>query len=174
MNSFHDPVFGRTSCCCLVLRVFRLPPYGLKLTVVLPSLSGPRLVNVTNASETSTLTMDPAVRASSSGFTQNAAPRTADSDASKVLSRGSGLSKAFVGQRSSFTVDCSKAGKMTWRRYDVLSVVREIRRSGSKLMVYCHLPSSSQVRTCSWWASMVLRSPVRRSWSNTWATCSIT
>lgn len=76
-----------------------------------PPLSGPRLVNVTNASETSTLTVDPALRASSSSFTQSAMPRPADSDASKVLSRGPGLSKAFVGQKSSFSVDCSKAGE---------------------------------------------------------------
>ncbi|KAG7226659.1 hypothetical protein INR49_001829 [Caranx melampygus] len=73
-------------------------------------VTGPRLVNVTNASETSTLTLDPAVRSSSS-FTQSAMPRLGDSDASKVLSRGPGLSKAFVGQKSSFSVDCSKAGK---------------------------------------------------------------
>uniref|UniRef100_A0A3B4AVY0 Calponin-homology (CH) domain-containing protein n=1 Tax=Periophthalmus magnuspinnatus TaxID=409849 RepID=A0A3B4AVY0_9GOBI len=32
------------------------------------------------------------------------------SDASKVTSRGAGLSKAFVGQKNAFTVDCSKAG----------------------------------------------------------------
>lgn len=31
-------------------------------------------------------------------------------DASKVLAKGLGLSKAYVGQKSSFTVDCSKAG----------------------------------------------------------------
>ncbi|XP_030585128.1 filamin B a isoform X2 [Archocentrus centrarchus] len=74
-------------------------------------VTGSRLVNVTNASETSTLTLDPAIRATSSGFAQSAMPRPGDSDASKVLSRGAGLSKAFVGQRSSFTVDCSKAGK---------------------------------------------------------------
>nr|XP_046240882.1 filamin-B isoform X1 [Scatophagus argus] len=74
-------------------------------------VTGPRLVNVTNASETSTLTVDPAVRATSSSFAQSAMPKMADSDASKVLSRGPGLSKAFVGQRSSFSVDCSKAGK---------------------------------------------------------------
>lgn len=73
-------------------------------------VTGPRLVNVTNASETSTLTLDPAIRASSS-LTQSAMPRLGDSDASKVVSRGAGLSKAFVGQRSNFTVDCSKAGK---------------------------------------------------------------
>ncbi|XP_074525668.1 filamin B a [Halichoeres trimaculatus] len=75
------------------------------------AVTGARLVNVTNASETSTLTVDPAIRASSSSFTQSAMPRPGDSDASKVLSRGPGLSKAFVGQRSSFSVDCSKAGK---------------------------------------------------------------
>lgn len=32
------------------------------------------------------------------------------SDASKVISRGAGLSKAFIGQKNAFTVDCSKAG----------------------------------------------------------------
>ncbi|CAL8242354.1 unnamed protein product [Merluccius merluccius] len=32
------------------------------------------------------------------------------SDASKAISRGAGLSKAFVGQKNMFTVDCSKAG----------------------------------------------------------------
>ncbi|XP_026077532.1 filamin-B-like isoform X1 [Carassius auratus] len=67
-------------------------------------VTGPRLVNVTNASEMSTLTVDPVNRARSTS------PRAA-SDASKVLSRGPGLSKAFVGQKASFSVDCSKAGK---------------------------------------------------------------
>ena len=33
------------------------------------------------------------------------------SDGSKVISRGAGLSKAFVGQKNTFTVDCSKAGE---------------------------------------------------------------
>ncbi|XP_072237631.1 filamin-B isoform X1 [Leuresthes tenuis] len=73
-------------------------------------VTGPRLVNVTNASETSTLTLDPAVRVSSS-FSQSAMSRPDYSDASKVTCRGSGLSKAYVGQRGSFSVDCSKAGK---------------------------------------------------------------
>ncbi|KAI4827415.1 hypothetical protein KUCAC02_030810 [Chaenocephalus aceratus] len=101
-------------------------------------VTGARLVNVTNASETSTLTVDPVVRSSSS-FSQSALPRLTDSDASKVSSRGPGLSKAFVGQRSNFSVDCSKAGK-----------------------------------TCSWWGCSAPWSPVRRFWSNTWATCSTT
>ncbi|XP_060713588.1 filamin-B isoform X1 [Tachysurus vachellii] len=72
-------------------------------------VTGPRLVNVTNASETSTLMVDPAVRVLSANSI-NAMPRAA-SDASKVTSRGPGLSKAYVGQKASFSVDCSKAGK---------------------------------------------------------------
>uniref|UniRef100_A0A8C1VFZ4 Filamin B n=1 Tax=Cyprinus carpio TaxID=7962 RepID=A0A8C1VFZ4_CYPCA len=72
-------------------------------------VTGPRLVNVTNASEMSTLMVDPVSRASSVN-SYSASPRAA-SDASKVLSRGPGLSKAFVGQKASFSVDCSKAGK---------------------------------------------------------------
>lgn len=35
------------------------------------------------------------------------------SDSSQVVSRGSGLSKAFIGQRNTFTVDCSRAGQDT-------------------------------------------------------------
>ncbi|KAK1906672.1 Filamin-C [Dissostichus eleginoides] len=35
---------------------------------------------------------------------------TFTSDASKVISRGAGLSKAFVGQKNTFTVDCTSAG----------------------------------------------------------------
>ncbi|MEQ2185313.1 hypothetical protein GOODEAATRI_016841, partial [Goodea atripinnis] len=83
-------------------------------------VTGTRLVNVTNASETSTLTLDPTVRTASSSFTQSALPRPGDSDASKVQSRGPGLSKAFVGQRSNFSVDCSKAGRRLHRAACVL------------------------------------------------------
>ncbi|XP_056111319.1 filamin-B isoform X2 [Rhinichthys klamathensis goyatoka] len=72
-------------------------------------VTGPRLVNVTNASEMSTLMVE-SVSRSSSVNSYSSSPRAA-SDASKVLSRGPGLSKAFVGQKASFTVDCSKAGK---------------------------------------------------------------
>lgn len=34
------------------------------------------------------------------------------SDASKVVCHGAGLSKAFVGQKNNFSVDCGKAGKI--------------------------------------------------------------
>ena len=35
------------------------------------------------------------------------------SDAKKVVCQGPGLSKALVGQKNTFNVDCSKAGEMT-------------------------------------------------------------
>lgn len=41
---------------------------------------------------------------------QHAPPGPGPTDASKVLAKGLGLSKAYMGQKSSFTVDCSKAG----------------------------------------------------------------
>ncbi|KAM8868125.1 filamin B a isoform 1-T1 [Synchiropus picturatus] len=74
-------------------------------------VTGSRLVSVTNASESTTMTLDPAVRLSSTSLGQSPMSWSADTDASKVLSRGTGLSRAFVGQKSSFSVDCSKAGK---------------------------------------------------------------
>lgn len=75
------------------------------------SLPGSRLVAVTSGSETSTLTLDSAVRASRSAFTDSAPLRPGGSDASKVTCAGAGLSKASVGQKVSFSVDCSKAGE---------------------------------------------------------------
>ncbi|XP_029551030.1 filamin-B-like, partial [Salmo trutta] len=72
-------------------------------------VTGQRLVNVSNASETSSLMVE-SVTKSSSTNSHSALPRSA-SDASKVATRGPGLSKAYMGQRASFSVDCSKAGK---------------------------------------------------------------
>lgn len=69
-------------------------------------------MNVTNASETSTLTVDPALRASGSSLLQGALPLVA-SNASKVHSHGPGLNRASVGQANKFYVDCSSAGKET-------------------------------------------------------------
>lgn len=79
-------------------------------TFIFPPAAGPRLVNVTNASVTSTLTMDPALRTSSSSLTQSAPPLFS-SNASKVHSHGPGLSKASLGQMNRFYVDCSSAGQ---------------------------------------------------------------
>ncbi|XP_056886681.1 filamin-B isoform X1 [Takifugu flavidus] len=83
-------------------------PYHISGSPFKAKVTGPRLVNVTNASETSTLTVDPALRASSS-LTQSSLPLFS-SNASKVQSHGPGLSKALVGQMNRFYVDCSNAG----------------------------------------------------------------
>lgn len=92
---------------------FQIYTSSLSSTHHISPSSGPRLVNVTNASEISTLMMDPVVRAVSAN-SSNAMPRAA-SDASKVTSQGPGLSKAYVGQKASFSVDCSKAGEQQSR-----------------------------------------------------------
>lgn len=56
--------------------------------------------------ETSSVMVDPVTRAIS--CSQQAAPT--QSDASKVVAKGLGLTKGFIGQKNSFSVDCSKAG----------------------------------------------------------------
>lgn len=70
---------------------------------------GQRLVSPGSANETSSIMVESVTR-SSTETCYSAIPKST-SDASKVVSRGAGLSKAFVGQKSSFSVDCSKAGK---------------------------------------------------------------
>lgn len=50
--------------------------------------------------------VDPVTRAISRS--QQGAP--IQSDASKVVAKGPGLTKGFVGQKNNFSVDCSKAG----------------------------------------------------------------
>ncbi|KAK1161563.1 filamin-B isoform X1, partial [Acipenser oxyrinchus oxyrinchus] len=77
-------------------------PFKVKVT-------GPRLVSIGNANETSSITVD-SVSKSSSSSVYGALPKLF-SDASAVQCTGAGLSKAYVGQRSNFSVDCSKAGK---------------------------------------------------------------
>lgn len=70
-------------------------------------LAGARLVSSHSLHETSSVFMDGVAKP------DGAAPKLA-SDASKVVAKGLGLNKGFVGQKSSFTVDCSKAGE--WER----------------------------------------------------------
>lgn len=72
-------------------------------------LLGQRLVSPGSANETSSILVESVTR-SSTETCYSAIPK-ASSDASKVTSKGAGLSKAFVGQKSSFLVDCSKAGR---------------------------------------------------------------
>lgn len=57
--------------------------------------------------ETSSVMVDPVTRAISG--TQQGAP--IQSDASKVVAKGLGLTKGYIGQKNSFSVDCSKAGE---------------------------------------------------------------
>uniref|UniRef100_A0A8C0PG73 Filamin B n=1 Tax=Canis lupus familiaris TaxID=9615 RepID=A0A8C0PG73_CANLF len=71
-------------------------------------VTGQRLVSPGSANETSSILVESVTR-SSIETCYSAIPK-ASSDASKVTSKGAGLSKAFVGQKSSFLVDCSKAG----------------------------------------------------------------
>uniref|UniRef100_A0A8C0JGP3 Filamin A n=1 Tax=Chelonoidis abingdonii TaxID=106734 RepID=A0A8C0JGP3_CHEAB len=80
---------------------------GSYLISINPSHSS-RLVSSHSLHETSSVFVDSAGRAEVAVL-QGAPPKFA-SDASKVVAKGLGLSKGFVGQKNSFTVDCSKAG----------------------------------------------------------------
>ena len=70
--------------------------------------AGPRLVSNHSLHETSSVFVDSLTKTAS--VPQHGTPGPGPTDASKVLAKGLGLSKAYVGQKSSFTVDCSKAG----------------------------------------------------------------
>lgn len=48
------------------------------------------------------------------------------SDASKVVCHGAGLSKAFVGQKNNFSVDCSKAGKIKPKKVSIMVLSKYI------------------------------------------------
>ncbi|XP_031754945.1 filamin-C isoform X2 [Xenopus tropicalis] len=73
-------------------------------------VTGVRLSGGHSLHETSTVLVETVTKSSASvGGYAMTAPKFS-SDASKVVSRGPGLSKAFVGQKNTFTVDCSKAG----------------------------------------------------------------
>lgn len=69
-------------------------------------LPGSKLVSSHSMHETSSVMVDPLTRAIS--CSQPGAPT--QSDPSKVVAKGTGLTKAYVGQKNSFSVDCSKAG----------------------------------------------------------------
>ncbi|CAG5977706.1 unnamed protein product [Menidia menidia] len=81
-------------------------PGALAVTIEGPSKVKMDCQEVPEGYRTSTLTLDPAVKASGGA----PPPRADSSDASMVTCRGPGLSRAYVGQRGSFSVDCSKAG----------------------------------------------------------------
>ncbi|XP_075967347.1 filamin-C isoform X6 [Anarhichas minor] len=72
-------------------------------------VSGPRLSGGHSLHEMSSVLVETVSKTSAMGGAYGSLPKFS-SDASKVVSRGSGLSKAFVGQKNAFTVDCSQAG----------------------------------------------------------------
>uniref|UniRef100_A0A3Q2PCJ9 Filamin C n=1 Tax=Fundulus heteroclitus TaxID=8078 RepID=A0A3Q2PCJ9_FUNHE len=69
----------------------------------------PRLSGGHNLHETSSVLVETVTKTSAMGGAFASFPKFS-SDGSKVISRGAGLSKAFIGQKNTFTVDCSKAG----------------------------------------------------------------
>ncbi|KAH0630144.1 hypothetical protein JD844_012814, partial [Phrynosoma platyrhinos] len=71
-------------------------------------VTGQRLVSPGVSNEMSSIMVESVTR-STTDTCYSAIPKSS-SDASKVISRGAGLSRAFVGQKNSFSVDCSKAG----------------------------------------------------------------
>uniref|UniRef100_W5KSA5 Filamin C n=1 Tax=Astyanax mexicanus TaxID=7994 RepID=W5KSA5_ASTMX len=72
-------------------------------------VSGARLSGGHSLHETSSVLVETVTKTSSVAGSFASLPKFS-SDASKVVSRGTGLSKAFIGQKNTFTVDCSKAG----------------------------------------------------------------
>uniref|UniRef100_A0A7N5ZQ32 Calponin-homology (CH) domain-containing protein n=1 Tax=Anabas testudineus TaxID=64144 RepID=A0A7N5ZQ32_ANATE len=76
-------------------------------------ITGARLSGGHSLHETSSVLVETVTKTSKVGGTYSS-PSTAStkltSDASKVVCRGTGLSKALLGQKNNFTVDCSKAG----------------------------------------------------------------
>ncbi|CAI5636681.1 unnamed protein product [Oreochromis niloticus] len=72
-------------------------------------VSGPRLSGGHSLHETSSVLVETVSKSVAMGSPFASLPKFS-SDASKVISRGAGLSKAFIGQKNTFTVDCSKAG----------------------------------------------------------------
>ncbi|XP_029681359.1 filamin-C isoform X2 [Takifugu rubripes] len=72
-------------------------------------VSGPHLSSGHGLHETSSVLLETVSKTSAASAAFASFPKFS-SDASKVLLRGAGLSKAFIGQKNSFTVDCSGAG----------------------------------------------------------------
>uniref|UniRef100_M3ZRE7 Filamin A n=1 Tax=Xiphophorus maculatus TaxID=8083 RepID=M3ZRE7_XIPMA len=82
-------------------------PYHIVGSPFKAKITGSKLVSSHSMHETSSVMVDPVTRAISGS--QQATPT--HSDASKVTAKGPGLTKAFVGQKNNFCVDCSKAGR---------------------------------------------------------------
>lgn len=84
------------------------PPVTLKLHLNINA--GPHISGGHGLHETSSILVETVSKTSATGSAFASFPKFS-SDASEVLLRGAGLSKAFIGQKNSFTVDCSQAGE---------------------------------------------------------------
>uniref|UniRef100_A0A3B3BYB4 Uncharacterized protein n=2 Tax=Oryzias melastigma TaxID=30732 RepID=A0A3B3BYB4_ORYME len=82
-------------------------PYHIVGSPFKAKITGSKLVSSHSMHETSSVMVDPVTRAIS--CSQQGAP--VHSDASKVVAKGPGLTKGFIGQKNNFCVDCSKAGR---------------------------------------------------------------
>uniref|UniRef100_UPI00398F5899 filamin-A-like isoform X3 n=1 Tax=Pristiophorus japonicus TaxID=55135 RepID=UPI00398F5899 len=83
-------------------------PYHIVGSPFKAKITGQHLVSSHSLHETTSVLVDTVCK-SAIMAPQSAVPKSS-SDSSKVLAKGLGLSKAYVGQKNSFTVDCSKAG----------------------------------------------------------------
>ncbi|CAF95123.1 unnamed protein product, partial [Tetraodon nigroviridis] len=72
-------------------------------------VTGPHLSSGHGLRETSSVLVETVSKSTAKGAAFASFPKFS-SDASQVLLRGAGLSKAFISQKNSFTVDCSQAG----------------------------------------------------------------
>uniref|UniRef100_A0A672NI17 Filamin A n=1 Tax=Sinocyclocheilus grahami TaxID=75366 RepID=A0A672NI17_SINGR len=84
-------------------------PYHIVGSPFKAKITGSRLVNSHSMHETSSVLVDPVTRSVTTS--QQAAPGWGSSDASRVVAKGLGLNKGFIGQKNTFSVDCSKAGR---------------------------------------------------------------
>uniref|UniRef100_A0A4W4H085 Calponin-homology (CH) domain-containing protein n=1 Tax=Electrophorus electricus TaxID=8005 RepID=A0A4W4H085_ELEEL len=73
-------------------------------------VSGARLSGGHSLHETSSVLVETVTKSSTTAGSAFASLPKFSSDASKVVSRGAGLSRAFISQKNTFTVDCSRAG----------------------------------------------------------------
>uniref|UniRef100_A0A7N8YMG2 Filamin C, gamma b (actin binding protein 280) n=1 Tax=Mastacembelus armatus TaxID=205130 RepID=A0A7N8YMG2_9TELE len=133
-------------------------------------VSGPRLSGGHSLHETSSVLVETVTKSSAKAGAFASLPKFS-SDASKVISRGAGLSKAFIGQKNTFTVDCSKAGglRQTRGQQDVQRHIHR-QRTGQlhphRQMGGRECPRQSLPRNCPLKASLLCRfSPSMMHWT---------
>uniref|UniRef100_A0A3B3QSU6 Filamin C, gamma b (actin binding protein 280) n=2 Tax=Paramormyrops kingsleyae TaxID=1676925 RepID=A0A3B3QSU6_9TELE len=80
-------------------------PYHIVGSPFKAKITGSRLVRSHSMHETASVLVDPVSRSITTS--QQEEP----SDAGRVVAKGLGLTRAYVGQKNTFSVDCSKAGR---------------------------------------------------------------